>query len=427
MKKVVFFIFSILITASSYAQAEPANYAVAAKKFKQFYNNGQVDSIFAMFSAELKAALPLDNFRITTGQLKNQLGPLLNADFIKLSNPLAVYRAKFQNKGYLLNLSLNAQNKLTGLLLSLDEEGAQTAADDPALTETPVLVKTLGGSVSGTLTIPSTVSGKIPVVLIIASAGATDRNGNNPKMGITANSYKLLANDLGKNGIATLRYDKRLVGESVSNITESQHHFEDYVDDAVSLIISLSEDQRFSKIIVFGHNEGSLAGMLAVRDQPVKGFISVNGTSEAAEKLLFEQMKTQPQFKSDAFKTIMDSLRKGKITDRVDPALYYIARPSIQPFIMSWCRYTPRQEIKKVKMPTLIIQGTTDLQVPATEGEKLKKGKSDAALVMIGGMNYVLKEAPADPEQNVATYSKPDLPLKPELVSSIVDFINKIK
>jgi len=59
------------------------------------------------------------------------------------------------------------------------------------------------------------------VVLIIADAGPTDRDGNNVKTGVSANTYKLLANDLGKNGIASVRYDKRLVGESMTKSKES--------------------------------------------------------------------------------------------------------------------------------------------------------------------------------------------------------------
>jgi hypothetical protein len=55
-----------------------------------------------------------------------------------------------------------------------------------------------------------------------------------------------------------------------------------------------------------------------------------------------------------------------------------------------------------------------------------KKVKSDATLIIIPGMNHVMKEAPADKDQNLATYSKPDLPLKLELVPDIVGFVNKL-
>jgi pimeloyl-ACP methyl ester carboxylesterase len=232
-----------------------------------------------------------------------------------------------------------------------------------------------------------------------------------------------LAYALGKAGIASLRYDKRMIGQSVTINKENQLRFEDYVDDAVSLIGMLSDDERFSKIIIAGHSEGSLVGMLACADEPVKGYISLSGAGQPAEKILTEQMKSQPQYIADGFKAILDSLRKGKITDNVDPALYAIARPSIQPYIMSWCRYDPQREIKKLKMPVLIIQGTTDLQVSVDNAYKLKDAKSNAKLIIIRGMNHILKDAPPDKEQNLATYKNPDLPLDTTMVTAVIDFI----
>jgi len=298
---------------------------------------------------------------------------------------------------------------------------------DPSLTETPVSLRSLSGSIAGSLVMPKNVSGKIPVVLIIGDAGPTDRNGNNAKAGITANIYKLLANELGKNGIASLRYDKRFSGESVSTTKESQLGIEDYGDDALGLINLLNDDQRFSKIIIFGHGEGALVAMIAMTDTPVKAYISAEGAGEQADKLLTKQMESKPKYMADGFKTILDSLRKGKTTDIVDPSLYYIARPSIQHFLMTWCRCVPDRGIKKIKVPVLIIQGSTDLLITPDNAAKQKKAKSDATLLLIKGMNHILKDAPADEEQNYATYSKPDLPLSPELVPGIVDFVNKVR
>jgi pimeloyl-ACP methyl ester carboxylesterase len=304
---------------------------------------------------------------------------------------------------------------------------AQTAAIDPSLTESAVTLKTLYGSISGTLTIPNTTSGKIPVVIIMAGNGPTDRDGNNAERGIYANTYKLLAYALGKNGIASLRYDKRMVGQSVTTEKEKELSFEDYTDDAVSLIGMLGDDQRFSKIIIAGHGDGALAGMLATDDEPISQYISIEGASEPADKIMTDEMKSQPPYVANEFKAILDSLRKGKITDNVDPALYHIARASMQPYIMSWCRYDPLREIKKIKIPVLLIQGTTDLEVSVDNGEKLNKAKTNAILKIIRGMNYVLKDAPIDKEQNLATYKNPDLPLNKEMVQDSVDFINGVK
>jgi fermentation-respiration switch protein FrsA (DUF1100 family) len=316
---------------------------------------------------------------------------------------------------------------IIALLFTIKSLAQQGVNIDPSLTESPISVKTLSGTIAGSLVMPKNVTGKIPIILIIGDSGPTDRDGNNVKAGIAGNTYKLLANALGVHGIATLRYDKRLVGESASKTKESQLHFEDYGDDAVSLILMLNDDQRFSKIILFGHGEGSLVSIISSVDEPVRGFISAEGPADSGEKILSDQMKSKSKLLADEFKTLMDSLRRGKTIDNIDPTLYYIARPSVQPFLMTWCRYDPIKGVKSMKIPILIIQGTTDLQVPVSNGERFKKTKSEAVFLKVNGMNHILKDAPADPDQNVATYGKPDLPLKPEMITGIVDFVNKLK
>jgi len=313
------------------------------------------------------------------------------------------------------------------LLFALKTLAQLGAGIDPSLSESPISVKTLSGVIAGSLVMQKNVPGKVPLVLIIGDAGPTDRDGNNAKAGIAGNTYKLLANGLGLKGIATIRYDKRLVGLSESKTKESQLHFEDYDDDVVSLINMLSDDPRFSKIILLGHGEGSLVAMLASIDQPVKGIILAEGAADKGETILFNEMKSKPKLLADEFKTVMDSLKKGKTTDNIDPSLYFIIRPSVQPFLMSWCRYEPLRGVKSLKVPILIIQGTTDLQIPASNGERLKKAKSDAVLLTVKGMNHILKDAPADPDQNMATYAKPDLPLSADMITGVVNFVDKIK
>ncbi len=312
---------------------------------------------------------------------------------------------------------------LSVLILFTLKAVAQTGASS---TESPISYKNLSGSVSGTLAMPQNASGKVPLVLIIADSGPTDRNGNNPQADINDNAYKLIAEALAKNGIASVRYDKRMVGESKTSNKPADARYDDYVDDAVGLIEMLGDDQRFSKVIVLGHGEGSMVGMLAAHDQPVKAIISVNATSQPGDKFLMSQLKSKPQYMQDAFKTLIDSLRKGKTTDNVDPSLYYIASPAKQKFVMSYCRYAPVQTVKAVKVPLLIIQGSTDVQISVADAEKLKKAKSEAILTIIPGMNHIMKEAPADTEQNLATYSKPELPLKTEFVTAVVNFVNKV-
>lgn len=428
MNKITLLIIALLFTCKTFAQAaEPAKYKIAANQFKDLYNDNKIDDIFSQFSAEMKTALPIERFKATTTQLKSQLGSLLSMDFVSYDEPLGIYKARFQSATFLLNISLNNSGQFTGLVLSpYQDPMARVAIADPNIIETPISVKILSGSISGTLAMPKNVTGKIPVVIIIPGSGPVDRDGNSAKTNLITNTYKLMAEGLGKNGIASLRYDKRGVGESVTTEKEENMHFDDGIDDAYSLINLLSEDKRFSKIILAGHSEGSLIGILAGTNENVRGLISIAGAGVRADQILLEQMKSQPEYFERGIKKMLDSLRRGKIDKNVDPSLYSIARPSIQPYIMSWCRFDPAKEIKQVKVPVLVMHGTTDLQVNVSNAEKLRKSKTTNVLI-INGMNHVLKEAPIDREKNLATYKQPDLPLKPELITGMVDFINTLK
>jgi uncharacterized protein len=300
-----------------------------------------------------------------------------------------------------------------------------SAQSGTSLSETPITYKNLSATISGTLTMPANASGKVPVVLILADHGNTDRDGNDAQTGTQGNTYKLLAEGLAKSGIATVRYDKRMVGKSTTINKAADLRFDDYVDDAVGLIDMLNDDKRFSKVVLLGHGEGALVSMLASRDQPAKMIIFVNTTSDRGDKVMTQQIKSRPQYQQDEFKTMLDSMKKGKTLDVVDLALYPLASTDKQRYLMSYFRYMPVKEVKIIKVPLLIIQGTNDLQNSVADAEKLKKAKSEAVLTIIKGMNHIMKDAPGDKDQNMATYSQPDLPLKTELMPAIVDFIGK--
>ncbi|MFZ9404005.1 MAG: alpha/beta hydrolase, partial [Sediminibacterium sp.] len=179
-------------------------------------------------------------------------------------------------------------------------------------------LKTNTGSLYGTLLIPNTVKEKVPVVLIIAGSGPTDRDGNNAMM--KNNSLKMLAESLANNGIASLRYDKRGIGESkAALISEANLSFEDLIQDAQQWVQILKENKKFSKIIIIGHSEGSLIGMNAAKN--ANGFISLAGAGRSADLILKEQLGAQPKQVQDLCFPIIDSLTAGKLVDNVNPML----------------------------------------------------------------------------------------------------------
>jgi fermentation-respiration switch protein FrsA (DUF1100 family) len=111
----------------------------------------------------------------------------------------------------------------------------------------------------------------------------------------------------------------------------------------------------------------------------------------------------------------------------VPPALAAFYRPGIQPYLISWMRYVPTAHIAALRMPVLIVQGTTDIQVGVEQAQALKAARPDAGLAVIPGMNHVLKDVPIDPLHPLASYGDPALPLHAQLVPAIVDFLRKVR
>ncbi|HEY3370393.1 MAG TPA: alpha/beta fold hydrolase [Prolixibacteraceae bacterium] len=289
--------------------------------------------------------------------------------------------------------------------------------------ESELVLKTATGNIYGTLTVAPNVKTS-PVVLIIAGSGPTDRNCNSPA-GIQTNAYKMLSEGFATNNISSLRFDKRGIGESKPAMTsESELRFETYINDVVAWINLLKADNRFSKVIILGHSEGSLLGMIAAEKTKVGAYISIAGAGRSADLILQEQLKTKlpPQLMMESNK-ILESLKKGELVPNTNPSLATMYRPSVQPYMISWIKYDPAQEIKKLKVPVLIIQGTTDLQVPVEDAKLLSAAKPDAKLMIIDNMNHVMKESDANASNNMATYKNPTLPLKNGLMDGLVNFI----
>ncbi len=277
------------------------------------------------------------------------------------------------------------------------------------------------GYIEGTLLVADSER-KTPVVIIIAGSGPTDRNGNNPSM--INNSLKMLAEGLMENGISSLRYDKRGIGNSrIEGLNELDLRFEHYIGDVRKWIDLLNSDDRFSEIIVAGHSEGALLGMVAAQDSKASKFISLAGGGSSAPDILRDQFKVQPEEFNNIALPILDSLEQGMLVKDVPFYMAALFRPSVQPYLISWFKYDPLKEVVKLKIPILILQGTTDIQVGVSEAEKLHDASKQSELHIIEGMNHILKDAEMERSKNIATYTDPNLSLNQELLKVVVKFI----
>jgi len=289
-----------------------------------------------------------------------------------------------------------------------------------------VTLQTPTGTLYGTLLTPPSTT-PVPVVLIIAGSGATDRDGNSSGLPGPNNSLRMLAEGLETRGIASLRYDKRGVGESSGALKRaSDLTFDIAIDDAMRWMQQLRTDPRFSLVSVAGHSEGSLIGIVVAERTLVDRVISIDGTGRRAGDLILSQLEGQysPDLVASA-RDIVAALTAGMLVPNVPPELNFLFRPSAQPYLISWFRYDPVIEISHLQVPTLVLHGTTDTEVPISDAFLLAAGNRSAVLRLIPGMNHMLKDVPLDDDdaQN-RSYYDPTLPIDAALVAAIGDFIN---
>jgi pimeloyl-ACP methyl ester carboxylesterase len=280
-----------------------------------------------------------------------------------------------------------------------------------------------GCNLKGTLETPKSEK-PIDVVLLISGSGPTDRDGNSSGKN---NSLKMLSDLFYKNGVASLRYDKRGIGAS-DKMNEADLTFDLYINDVVEWVKFLKKDKRFSRIIIAGHSEGSLLGMIAAKRTDVYKYISLCGAGQPAYSIISEQLKKSglPQDQIDQSDKLLDSLRNGYNIKNYPPILYSLFRPSIQKYLISWIQYDPIDEISKLTIPILIVGGTTDIQVDTLDAVKLNKACKNSELVIIKDMNHILKEVGTkDRSLNIASYGNPALQLSVPLCSALIEFIKK--
>ena len=300
-------------------------------------------------------------------------------------------------------------------------------AASPSVLLRPIELVTSSGTLYGSLLLPKSDK-PVPVVLIIAGSGPTDRNGNN-SFGGTNDSLKKLAWRLAQNNIASVRFDKRGVAQSLPAAPDERMlNLDQYVSDAVAWGHLLNNDPRFGKLFVLGHSEGALIASLAAPRMGASGVISIAGTARPVGQVLREQLQRNnlpPALLQRSFELI-HSLENGRTDNNVPADLEVVFRPSVQPYLISLLRHDPTAAFAALKMPALIVQGTHDIQVDVNDARLLKAAKPDAQLQLVDGMNHVMRIVPMDIKRQIQSYNDPNPPLSRELERAIVQFITKV-
>jgi uncharacterized protein len=306
-------------------------------------------------------------------------------------------------------------------ILILIASSAAFSQNNPLFKTENIAINSL---LNGTLYTPLKQNNATKLVILIAGSGPTNRDGN--QIGLTNNSLKLLAESLVNNGIAVYSYDKRIFAQMASGkLDEASLTFDNFIDDAKAVILYFKNQKKYHSITVAGHSEGALIGMVAANGN-ADAYISIAGAGRPIDEVLLEQIGKQAPFLKEEVEKNVASLKSGNTFELKNQMLASLFRASVQPYMISWIKYNPQNEIKKLQIPSLLINGDKDIQVSVQDAQLLQQAKPNAQLHIIPNMNHIFKVIKGDDMENKASYTNPELPICVELTSIITTFIRSL-
>jgi pimeloyl-ACP methyl ester carboxylesterase len=306
--------------------------------------------------------------------------------------------------------------------LLLCTAGAARAQDGPI--RDTVLQFTSGPvTLEATLTLPGG-TGPWPAAVIIAGSGPTDRNGNSPA-GIATDMYAMLARGLAERGIASIRYDKRGLPGTKGTFDMAATTLHDFAADAAAAARAIAARSDIGPISFIGHSEGGMLALLAAREgAPVKRLVLVSAAGRDVTTILREQLGRQlsPAVLAQ-FDTAWSAYLKNEPFKPI-PGLDALFVPVNRRFMQSWRDLHPVELLRGLALPTLVLQGETDLQITPEDAAALRSARPDVKVVVLPGVNHVLKLASGKTvAEQMTAYTTRSLPLAPGVVPAIADFM----
>jgi uncharacterized protein len=269
-----------------------------------------------------------------------------------------------------------------------------------------------------------TVPGARHAVVIIPGSGPTDRDGNGPFL--QTDMYRLLAEELAAQGVASLRIDKRGMFASRAAVADANAvTLGDYAADARAWV---EEAASLAPCVwLAGHSEGGLVAMAAAAEPPpaLCGLILLATPGRPLDEVLLEQLAANPAMFAllPQARRIVETLAAGEVvpTESIPLLLRPLFLADVQPFLISLFTTDPASLAAAWPGPALVVHAGRDIQVTGADADVLESALSAGTRADLPLATHTLKEdVPGAP---LATYSDPLLPLAPGLTAAILGFL----
>ena len=287
--------------------------------------------------------------------------------------------------------------------------------------ESEVSIDGIGGS----LIIPD--GGDGTTALIISGSGPSDRDGNHPTRGAN-NIYRMLAQSLAQNGIASLRYDKRGVGASKNLVvSEADLTIADFASDVTLLANWLAAQPFANRVVLIGHSEGSMLALMAQPRKDLAAIVSLTGAGRPLHDVLrfqlLERPAITPELAADLTR-VLDALRGDTALDPIPAPYAHLFRESVRPFLRSVVNIDPAALLATRPEPVLIVGGAQDIQVTRKDFDLLVGARATQSTPLwIDDMTHILKPVLASDATTFDVYRDPHRPLSQAFIDGLIGWL----
>lgn len=280
--------------------------------------------------------------------------------------------------------------------------------------------------------------------LIIAGSGKVDHNGD--AKGMPLKIYKELSDYLVELGFATLRYDKRGVGESEGSFLEVG--LQELLEDIDGLVDYLKSRKDVKRVFLLGHSEGCILSSIYHMSHDIDGMIQLGGAGTSLKSALLSQnlvvLEEIERFRGIRGWLIKKLITKEKIIksqtkifEKVERSEKTVLRVQLMRLNAKWMRehfkYTDAMILERLKttpIKTLCISGSKDVQANPKDLEVIKNlGNPNIQVKVIENMDHVLRQYTGDKtilKAKKQYMNEINKPLHPELLQSLSDFIKEL-
>jgi pimeloyl-ACP methyl ester carboxylesterase len=287
---------------------------------------------------------------------------------------------------------------------------------------------------NGTLTLPD-AGLPAPAVVLASGSGPLDRDSNHRRARFDV--ARQLAHALADGGLASLRYDKRGVGESPGDWRTAG--LGDNVDDLGRARDALAARPEVDPehILLAGHSEGAiLAAALAARGAPTAGVVLLSmSATPGADLLLWQTRRIAPTLPTPVrglLRLLRVDLEKKVAAnhERIRATTTDVARIGGARVNARWTRefmaHDPRTDLRRLRVPVLAVTGEKDLQVDPDDLQVIGSiVPGGATTVRPPDVTHTLRRQPG-PASMSAYRKELREPVNPEVLGTVVRWCREV-